>query len=101
MMRPTAPKVFLFSKENAPRRNPAAFLGFTFLVLPQVKMRLGFTSDCEFTCDAANRSGTPNIFQGKRASHRRRGFLGVTAIANFHSCPSQEEGQMLTKEHCK
>ena len=68
MMRPTAPKVFLFSKENAPRRNPAAFLGFTFLVLPQVKMRLGFTSDCEFTCDAANRSGTPNIFQGKRAS---------------------------------
>ena len=36
------------------------------------------------------------FFQGKRAS--QEGFPEVTAIANVHSCPSQEEGQMLTKD---
>ena len=61
--------------------------------------RLALRSDCEFTCDEANCSLTPNIFQGKRAS--REGFFGVvTAIASFHSYPSQEESQILTKEHC-
>ena len=60
--------------------------------------RLAFRSDCEFTCDAANCSLIPNIFP--RKTHQE-GFLGVvTAIANFHSHPSQEESQILTKEHC-
>ena len=37
--------------------------------------------------------------QGKRAS--QQGFLGVvTATASFHSYPSQEESQILIKEHC-
>ena len=31
-----APTFLVFSKENAPRRNPAAFVGFTFLVFFQV-----------------------------------------------------------------
>jgi len=35
------------------------------------------------------------FFQGKRAL--QEGFLAATAVANFHSRPSQEEGQMLTK----
>ena len=39
------------------------------------------------------------LFQGKRAS--QEGFLReATTIANFHSYPSQEESQILTKEHC-
>ena len=60
--------------------------------------RLAFRSDCEFTCDAPNCSLIPNIFP--RKTHQE-GFLGVvTAIAKFHSHPSQEESQILTKEHC-
>ena len=33
--------------------------------------RLALRRDCEFTCDEANCSLTPNIFQGKRASQDR------------------------------
>ena len=58
--------------------------------------RLAFRSDCEFTCDAP---WILILFQGKRAS--QEGFLRVaTAVANFHSYPSQEESQILTKEQC-
>ena len=37
VMRSTAPTFFAFSEENAPRSNPATFLGFTFLVFSRVK----------------------------------------------------------------
>ena len=61
-------------------------------------MRLGFTSHCEFTCDAACRSLIPNVFSKENAP--QDGFLAVAAVANFHSRPCQAEGQMLTKEQC-
>ena len=35
VMRSTAPTVLFFFKEHAPRRNPAAFVGFTFFVFSQ------------------------------------------------------------------
>ena len=64
-------------------------------------LRRAFRSDCEFTCDAANCSLIPNIFARKT---RLAGGIPpgrvVTAIANVHSYPSQEESQILTKEHC-
>ena len=44
-----------------PRRNPAAFLGFTFLEFSQVKCVLG----SQVKCDAANRSLIPNTFLRK------------------------------------
>ena len=37
VMRPAAPKFCFFSTGNAPRWNPATFLGLTFLVFSQVK----------------------------------------------------------------
>ena len=37
VMRSIAPTFLVFSEENAPRSNPAAFLGFTFLVFSRVK----------------------------------------------------------------
>ena len=88
-----------FFKENAPRRNPAAFLGFTFLVFSQgicvVRSEVIVNSH-------VMRPAAPwflIFFQGKRAS--QEAFLRVvTAIANVHSYPSQEESQILTKEHC-
>ena len=46
------------------------------------KMRLGFNATANLICDAANPSWIPNLFS-KENVPRRRGFLGVTAIANF------------------
>ena len=37
VMRSIAPTFLVFSEKNAPRSNPAAFLGFTFLVFSRVK----------------------------------------------------------------
>ena len=59
-----APTFLVFSKENAPRRNPAAFVGFTFLCFLG-QSGLAFRSDCEFTCDAASCSLIPKIFPRK------------------------------------
>ena len=39
--RPAAPTFLLFFKENARCRNPATFLGFTFIVFSQVQYVLG------------------------------------------------------------
>ena len=39
--RPTALTFLVFSKEKARRRNPATFLGFTFIVFSQVQCVLG------------------------------------------------------------
>ena len=39
--RPTPPTFLVFFKENARRRNLAAFLGFTFIVFSQVQCVLG------------------------------------------------------------
>ena len=65
------------------------------------KMHLEFSSHCEFTCDAANRSLIANIFP-RNMRLAQKGFLGVTDIAiKFSFAPKQEEGQMLRKKHCK
>ena len=59
--------------------------------------RLAFRSDCEFTCDAANCSLTPNIFPRKT---RLAGGIprGSHCHCKFSFVP--KPGQLLTKEHC-
>ena len=69
----TAPTVLVFSTENVPCRNRAAFVGFTFLVFSG-NARLAFRSDCEFTCDAANCSHNSS----KRMSHQK---VGISKVA--------------------
>ena len=73
VMRPTPPEVLVFSKENVPSSNPAGFLGFTFLLLSEVKRVLGSQVALRFKCDVANRSRIPNLFQGERASQKAIG----------------------------
>ena len=69
--RPTASTFFVFFIEYARRRNPATFLGFTFIVFPGT-MRLGFTSHCEFTCDAASPCWMSFLFPRENAPRRNR-----------------------------
>ena len=143
VMRSIAPTFLVVSEENAPRSNPAAFVGFTFLVFSgkmrlavnvpvnsydtqptapefriffqlkratrkpfqtpcvfSMNVRLAFRSDCEFTCDAASCSLIPKLFPRKTRLAGGIPSWVVTAVANLHSYPSQEESQILTKEHC-
>ena len=86
-------------QENVPCRNPAAFLGFTFLVFSQAIRVLRWKVIVNLHVMGPTAPWLVIFFQGKRAS--QEGLLGVvTAIASFHSYPSQEESQILTKEHC-
>ena len=73
-MRPTLPEVLVVSKENVPSSNAAGFLGFTFLVLSEVKCVLGSQVTLKFKCDVANRSRIPNLFQGERTSQKAIGW---------------------------
>ena len=69
VMRPTtAPKFDVFSKENAPCRNAAAFLGFTFLVFSQVKCILGLQMIANSFMMLQTDPGFLIFFHGKRAS---------------------------------
>ena len=52
-------------------------------------MRLGFTSQCEFTCDAASPCRMSFLFPRENAPHRNRGEVSKL-----------EQRHMLTKEHC-
>ena len=70
--RPTASISLVSFIENARRRNPATFLGFTFIVFSQVLMRLGFTSHCEFKCDDASPCRMSFLFPRENAPHRNR-----------------------------
>ena len=107
VMRSIAPTFLVFFRRTCAAQASCRIRWVHFSCVFSCNPRLSFRSDCEFTCDAANCSLIPNIFprktrffQGKRAS--QEGFLGVvTAIANFHSYPSQEESQILTKEHSR
>ena len=85
--RPTAPTFLVFFKENARCRNPATFLRFTFIVFSQVQWRLGFTSQCEFTCDAASPCRILFLFPRENAPRR-----------NDQEVSKLEERDMLTKE---
>ena len=69
VMRSTASTFLVFYHRNTPRRNPAAFLGFTFLAISQSKLWVQ-RGDCEFTCDAANRSRIRNFFPRKTRPSR-------------------------------
>ena len=101
VMRPTASTFLVFFHRKCASQESCRIPWVHFPCVFSSKMSLGFASDCEFTCGAANRSGTPiTFFQGKRAS-QEDSSRSLTAIANVHSCPRQEEGKMLTKEHCK
>lgn len=51
---PTASTFLVSCIENTRRRNPATFLELTFFVFFSDTIRLGFTSQCEFTRDAAS-----------------------------------------------
>ena len=156
VMRSTAPTFLVFFHRKCASQESCRIPWVHFPCVFSSKISLGFTSDCEFTCDAAsrsrilylfsrkralrkpfqipgvfsmkmhlgfnviklcgrplphslsfsrkcgaaNRSGTPiTFFQGKRAS-QEDSSRSLTAIANFPSYPSQEESQLLTKEHC-
>ena len=91
VLRRTAPTFPAFSKENVLRRNPA-FLGFAFLVFSHI----GFNVTVNLHVMRPTAPAIPYVFS-KKKSALQEGFFAVTALANFHSCPSQEEGQMLTK----
>ena len=99
VMRSIAPTFLVFFRRTCASQESCRIPWVHFPCVFSGSLRLAFRSDCELTRDAANCSLIPNTFQGKRAS--QEGFLRVaTAIANFHSYPSQEESQILTKEHC-
>ena len=69
-MRPAAPTFLFFSKKPAPHESchiPRAH----FPCVLSSQMRLGFTSHCGFTCDAANRSLIPQNFSKENAPRRR------------------------------
>ena len=88
-----------FSKEHAPRRNPAAFLGFTSVVFSHAIRVLRWEVIVNLHVMRPTAHWLLIFFLGKCAS--QEGFLGVvTAIASVHSYPSQQESQILTKEHC-
>ena len=78
----------LFPRKTASRGNPPTIPGspsFCFLSKMTVK-------------------STVSVMQPtspKFLARDHSGFFGLAAIANFRSCPSQEEGHMFTKEHCK
>ena len=64
-MRPTAPKFFVCFynsfKRKCASQESCHIPRVHFLCVFPGKMRVGFTSHCEFTCDVANRSLIPKI----------------------------------------
>ena len=98
VMRPTAPKFIVFFKEIALRKTPPRHIPRVhFPCVFSSKMCLGFTSHCQSHVMRPTAPCFLIFFQGQRAS--QGGILAVSAVANFHSRPRQEECQMLTKEH--
>ena len=81
--RPTASTFLVSFIENGHRRNPATFLGFTFIVFSQVQRVL------EFTCDDASPCRMSFLFPRENEPHR-----------NCREVPKLEQRHMLTKEHC-
>ena len=69
--RPTAPTFLFFFMENARRRNPATFLGFTFIVFSQVQCVLG--SQVTVNAHVMIPAGCRFFFQGKTC---RAGIAG-------------------------
>ena len=69
VMRSIAPTFLVFSEENAPRSNPAAFLGFTFLVFSR-EMRLAFNVIVNSYDTRPTAPGFRIFFQLKRASRK-------------------------------
>ena len=65
VMRSTASTFLVFFHRECASQESCRVPWVHFPCVFTSKMSLGFTSDCEFTCDAANRSGTPNIFPRK------------------------------------
>ena len=83
---------------DAAYHSPIPYLFPRKLCVAGILTRLGFTSDCRFIyVMRPTPPGCQFFFQGKPP--RRRGFLGGTAIANFHSCPSQDKGGIQTLKH--
>ena len=65
VMRPTAPTFLVFFKRKCASQESCHIPWVHFPCVFSSKMNLGPTSDCEFTCDAANRSGITKIFPRK------------------------------------
>ena len=61
----TAPTFLAFFKENARRRNPATFLGFTFIVFSQVQCVLGSQVSVNSHVMLPAPAGRRFFFQGK------------------------------------
>ena len=80
--RPTAPTFLVFFKENA---RPRVHFHCVF----SGTMCLGFTSQCEFTCDAASPCRISFLFPRENAPRR-----------NHQEVSKLEQRHMLTKEHC-
>lgn len=87
VMRPTPPGFLIFFRRNCvaaiPNDSWVAFLLFSL------------ENDCKSTVYVMQPTSP------KFLARDHSGFFGLAAIANFRSCPSQEEGHMFTKEHCK
>ena len=62
---PTAPKFLIFFQRKRALQESCRIPRVHFPSVFSSRTRLGFTSDREFTGDAANRSQTPNIFPRK------------------------------------
>ena len=88
--RPTAFTFLVSFIENARRRNPATFLGFTFIVFSQVQCVLGsqVTVNSHVIHDASP-CRMSFLFPTKNAPHRNR-----------REVSKLEQRHMLTKEHC-
>ena len=65
MMRPIAPTYLVFLHRKCASQESCRVPWAHFPCVFSSKMRLGFTSDCEFTCDAANRSWILYLFSTK------------------------------------
>ena len=98
VMRSIAPTFLVFFHRKCGSQESCRIPWVRFPCVFSSKMSLGFTSDCEFTCDAASCSLIPNTFPRKT---RLAGGIpqGSHCHCKFSFIPSQES-QILTKEHC-
>ena len=87
--RPTAPTFRVFSRKCASQES-CRIRRVHFHCVFSGTMLLGFTSQCEFTCDAASPCQMSFLFPRENAPHRNR-----------REVSKLEQRHMLTKEHWK
>ena len=86
---PTALKFLAFFKRKRASQESCHIPRAHFHCVFSGTMRLWFTSQCEFTCDAASPCRMSFLFPRENAPHRNR-----------QEVSKLEQRHMLTKEHC-